>query len=66
MFIRKAQTGDIPGLVSLLRQVGQVHHELRPDIFRPGTLKYDEKALAELLSDEDRVRRRPSDGESAL
>ena len=54
MLIRRAHIGDVSGLVSLLRQVGQVHHELRPDIFRPGTLKYDEKALAELLSDEDR------------
>lgn len=54
MNIRLAGKQDIPGLISLLLQVGQVHHDLRPDIFRPGTLKYDENALAELLSDEDR------------
>ena len=54
MNIRLACTGDIPGLIALLLQVGQVHHDLRPDIFRPRTLKYDEAALAELLSDEKR------------
>lgn len=54
MNIRLANTGDIPGLISLLLQVGQVHHELRPDIFRPRTLKYDERALAELLADPSR------------
>ena len=54
MIIRKAQTRDIPGLISLLLQVGQVHHELRPDIFRPVTQKYDDHALNELLQNEDR------------
>jgi ribosomal protein S18 acetylase RimI-like enzyme len=54
MDIRKAHTGDIPGLITLLLQVGQVHHELRPDIFPPATLKYDEAALASLLKDESR------------
>lgn len=52
MLIRRACKGDIPGLIALLLQVGQVHHELRPDIFRPGTLKYDEAALVALLQDE--------------
>ena len=54
MNIRLANNGDISGLISLLLQVGQVHHELRPDIFRPRTLKYDAEALAELLEDESR------------
>ena len=54
MVIRLANTGDIPGLISLLLQVGQVHHVLRPDIFPPATLKYDETALAQLLGDESR------------
>ena len=39
MNIRKAHNGDIPGLIALLLQVGQVHHELRPDIFRPANQK---------------------------
>ena len=54
MDIRFANTGDIPGLIALLLQVGKVHHDLRPDIFRPVTQKYDEAALTELLKDEKR------------
>ncbi len=54
MIIRKAQTEDIPGILDLLRQVGQVHHDIRPDIFRDGAQKYDEAALGEILSDESR------------
>lgn len=53
MEIRIASEQDIPGMLALLRQVGQVHHEIRPDIFRNGCLKYDEAALSELLKDEN-------------
>ena len=51
MNIRKADRRDIPGMIELLKQVGQVHHEIRPDIFRPGAQKYDEAALEEILAD---------------
>lgn len=54
MYIRLAQQQDIPGLLRLLKQVGQIHHEIRPDIFPEGTLKYDAKALSQLLTDESR------------
>ena len=54
MIIRPAQTADIPGMLRLLGQVGQVHHEIRPDIFRQGALKYDAAALEALLRDESR------------
>ena len=54
MDIRYAVEEDIPGLLALLRQVGQVHHEIRPDIFPENTLKYDENALRELLMDAKR------------
>lgn len=54
MTIRFANTADIPGMIHLLRQVGQVHHEIRPDLFRCGAQKYDEAALTELLADPDR------------
>lgn len=54
MDIRMALEGDIPGILSLLLQVGQVHHDIRPDIFPEKTLKYDENALKELLKDEKR------------
>ena len=52
MNIRLAQTGDIPGMINLLYQVGGVHHDIRPDIFRPNALKYTQPALEELLKDE--------------
>ena len=49
MNIRFAEPKDIPAMIDLLRQVGQVHHQIRPDIFRNRAQKYDEAALAELL-----------------
>ena len=54
MGIRFAQARDIPGMISLLQQVGEVHHQIRPDLFRSGAQKYDEAALLELLRDQDR------------
>ena len=54
MVIRLAQTGDIPALIDLLRQVGQVHHHIRPDIFREHCQKYDEQSLEALLQEENR------------
>lgn len=52
MVIRKANSADIPELERLLGQVGQVHHNIRPDIFRDHAVKYNEGALATLLADE--------------
>ena len=49
MEIRLAQREDIPGMIRLLLQVGQVHHVGRPDIFRSGAQKYNEAQLEELL-----------------
>ena len=54
MNIRLAQTQDIPGMINLLYQVGGVHHDIRPDIFRPNALKYTEAALEALLKDESK------------
>ena len=54
MEIRLASTGDIPGILDLLLQVGEVHHKIRPDLFRAGAQKYDEAALKELLKDPNR------------
>ena len=51
MEIRSAENRDIPGMIALLYQVGEVHHVIWPDIFRSGAIKYDEKALEELLKD---------------
>ena len=54
MDIRNAASRDIPGMIALLKQVGQVHHEIRPDLFRSGAQKYDEAALESLLGDPSR------------
>lgn len=54
MEIRFAVPGDIPRMISLLQQVGQVHHEIRPDLFRCGAQKYDVAALEALLQDPSR------------
>lgn len=40
MNIRRANEKDIPRLVELLEQVLQIHVDIRPDIFIPGTTKY--------------------------
>lgn len=40
MKIRKAEKKDIPRILALLGQVLQIHAEIRPDIFIPGTTKY--------------------------
>lgn len=54
MVIRNAMAQDIPGILNLLKQVGKVHSDIRPDIFPAGALKYDEAALLTLLDDASR------------
>ena len=54
MTIRLAESRDIPGMINLLHQVGDVHHQIRPDIFRPGALKYTPEQLEMLLMDENK------------
>lgn len=54
MQIRKAQASDIPALHRLLRQVLEVHHEGRPDLFKGGVTKYTDAELETLLRDEKR------------
>ena len=51
MEIRFAEKKDIPGILELLRQVGKVHHDGRPDLFRPDAQKYDADQVASLLQD---------------
>lgn len=49
MEIRFAQAKDVKGILNLLRQVGQVHHEGRPDIFRTGAQKYGASQVLAML-----------------
>lgn len=54
MKIRKAEEKDIPRIMELLGQVLQIHAEIRPDVFIPGTTKYTVSELKELLEQEDK------------
>lgn len=54
MNIILANESHIPGMIRLLQQVGEVHHCIRPDLFRSGAQKYDEKDLKNLLKDPNR------------
>ena len=38
--IRPAREGDIPRVGELLRQVNEVHHTIRPDLFKTDSRKY--------------------------
>jgi len=49
MEIRFAQAKDVPGILALLRQVGRVHHEGRPDIFRSNAQKYGASQILAML-----------------
>ena len=49
MTIRFAESRDIPGMIDLLRQVGQVHHQIRPDIFRADAQKYGPSQVLAML-----------------
>ena len=54
MTIRFATETDIPEMLDLLLQVGDVHHQIRPDLCREGAQKYDAAALKRLLADPNR------------
>lgn len=50
--IRRASLADIPRIMDLLHQVNMVHHQLRPDLFKPHTTKYSDKELATMMETE--------------
>ena len=54
MTIRKAEEKDILRIIELLGQVLQIHADIRPDIFIPGTTKYTVSELTELLEKEEK------------
>ena len=49
MEIRFADIEDTPGIIALLRQVGGVHHQGRPDIFRDHAQKYGPSQVISML-----------------
>ena len=54
MNIRRASENDIPRLIELLEQVLQIHADIRPDIFIPGTTKYTNEELSQMIKDDTR------------
>lgn len=52
--IRKANKNDIRRIIELLHQVDMVHHEIRPDLFKPYTTKYNEQELEALLDNDSK------------
>ena len=49
MDIRFARTEDVPEILRLLRQVGRVHHDARPDLFRSDAQKYGPSQVIAML-----------------
>ena len=52
--VRRADKNDISRIIQLLHQVDMVHHEIRPDLFKPNTTKYNEQQLEALLGDDSK------------
>lgn len=54
MEIRRAGINDTDTINSLLRQVLEVHHKGRPDIFKGNAKKYTDEELSEIIKDDSR------------
>ena len=54
MTIRRASHNDIPAISELLRQVCDVHHQGRPDLFKSQGTKYTPEQLTALIQDDNR------------
>ena len=54
MEIRRAEKRDMSGINSLLRQVLEVHHKGRPDLFKGGVKKYTDEQLEAIIADDSR------------
>ena len=52
--VRRAEKRDIPKMLDLLTQVCMVHHNGRPDIFKPFSQKYHAEELEILIEDDTR------------
>ena len=51
--IRPAEERDLPRVGELLLQVNEVHHEIRPDLFKTNTRKYNDAELRAVLENPD-------------
>lgn len=53
VYLKEIDKESIPGLLKLLLEVNALHHEGRPDLFKGGVTKYDEKELIKRIGDKD-------------
>ena len=51
--IRPAVPADLPAVNRLLQEVLRIHHQIRPDLFRPEGKKYSDPELLALFADPD-------------
>ena len=54
MNIRRAEEKDMNGINNLLCQVLMVHHNGRPDLFKPNAKKYTDEELKAIIKDDAR------------
>lgn len=54
MKIRRAEERDADRILEILRQVNNVHHDLRPDLFIKDRTKYNKEELLEIIGDDRR------------
>ncbi len=54
MNIRRAQLTDLEEINILLKQVLDIHHEGRPDIFKANAKKYTDEELKKIIEDDTR------------
>ncbi len=52
--ISRATKQDTDGILKLLSQVLEVHHNGRPDIFKTGATKYTRDELSEIICDDEK------------
>lgn len=52
MTIRRATNSDMDGINKLLLQVLMVHHNGRPDLFKPHAKKYTDEELTAIIADD--------------
>lgn len=49
--VRRAVEKDVPRIAALLDQVLMVHHNIRPDLFKPNCRKYNDREILALIED---------------
>ena len=53
MIIRRAKNEDLAGLNKLLQQVLMVHHNGRPDLFKPNAKKYTDEEVFQIIANDE-------------